>query len=372
MVPYTAGERRREAIKLSSNENPHGCSPAAAAALRTAIEEVNIYPDGAARDLKSRLARETGFPPDQLILGNGSDEILTFIAGTYLDPGDHALIGEHTFSQYAFATHLFDGVVRTVPMPDLRYDLEQFLNHLDEKVRMVFLCSPNNPTGLAITRDDLKGFLEEVPPEIIVVMDHAYMEYQDDPACSVAMEHIEAHPNLIVLRTFSKLHGLAAVRVGYGIAAAPRIAELERVRSPFNVNSLAQAAATASLDDNAFAAATLAANREGRVRMQTLFEELHLEPIPSQANFVMIRAPEMLDRDAHTMAEQLANEGFTVRPLGSFGLPEHVRITVGTDEQITAFEQALRRVLDPALKTKAGVMPGEKQATVATADPAAQ
>jgi histidinol-phosphate aminotransferase len=352
MVPYTAGERRRDAIKLSSNENPHGCSPAAAAALQRAIAELNIYPDGAARDLKTRLAQETGFPADQLILGNGSDEVLTFIAGTYLDPGDHVLIGEHTFSQYAFATHLFDGIVRIVPMPDLRYDLERFLTHLDDKVRMVFLCSPNNPTGMAITRAELEGFLEKVPPDVIVVMDHAYMEYQDDPACSVAMEQIELHPNLIVLRTFSKLYGLAAIRVGYGIGASQRVAELERVRSPFNVNSLAQAAATASLDDTAFTAATLAANREGRVRMQELFEELDLEPIPSQANFVTIRVPQELDRDARVLADRLAEEGFTVRPLGSFGLPQRVRITVGTAEQITAFAQALRRVLSPASKTK--------------------
>lgn len=356
MEPYTPGERRHGAIKLSSNENPRGCSPLAAHALRSAIDEAHIYPDGAARALKTAIADHIGTRPDQIILGNGSDEVLTFIAGTYLNPGDHVLIGEHTFSQYAFATRLFDGVVRTVPMLELRFEAEPFLDRIDASVRIVFLCSPNNPTGLSITRDTLKRFLERIPGEVLIVVDHAYIDYQDDESACDALWEIAAHKNLIILRTFSKLHGLAALRVGYGVSVPERIAELERVRSPFNVNTFAQFAATASLEDSAFLEETCTINRQGKARMGALLSDLGIEYLPSQANFITMRVPAMTEIErpnngssggnAREFARRLVEEGITVRPLNSFGLPDYVRITIGTPEQISLLETALRRIVE--------------------------
>lgn len=341
MKPYHAGERRKGAIKLSSNENPRGCSPAALNAVAGALSEAHIYPDGSARDLKQALAEAIGMKPEEIILGNGSDEVLTFVAASYINPGEKALVGAHTFSQYAFATNLLDGIVEPVPMPDLRMDLQQFLVRIDKTVRVVFLCSPNNPTGLSISRPDLESFLRTVPRETLIVMDHAYIEYQDDPQACNAQQYVRDNPNLIVLRTFSKIYGLAALRIGYGIAVPERIAEMERVRSPFNVSTIGQHAATAALGDTDFVRETLEQNRTGKQRMLALFEETGLPHIPSQANFVTVKVP----GDAKTFAERVAQQGITVRPLNSFGLPGHVRITIGTPEQITLLENALRTIV---------------------------
>ncbi|TVR67578.1 MAG: histidinol-phosphate transaminase [Spirochaetaceae bacterium] len=339
MTPYHAGERRPGAVKLSSNENPRGCSPAAARAAIAAMEEAHIYPDGAARDLKALLAEETGMKPEEIILGNGSDEVLTFIAAAYINPGDRTLVGEHTFSQYRFATNLMDGIVETVPMPDLRMDPDRFLERISENVRALFLCSPNNPTGLAISGNELEHLLRKVPRETLVVMDHAYIDYQDDPAACDARQYIREYPNLVVLRTFSKIYGLAALRIGFGLAVPERIAEMERVRSPFNVSTIAQHAAMAALKDEPFVTSTLEDNRTGKARMIALFQELGLPHIPSQANFLTIAVP----TDAREFAREIANKGITVRPLNSFGLPQHIRITIGTPDQIELLEAAMRK-----------------------------
>ncbi len=341
MKPYTAGERRQGAIKLSSNENPRGCSPEAAAAIRESIAEVHIYPDGAARALKTALADTHGVTQDQIVLGNGSDEVMTMIAATYLNPGESVHVGEHTFSQYAFAARLFDGVVRHVPMPDLTFDPVRILPMIDRTVRLLFLCTPNNPTGLSISRADLERLLREVPRDVLVVVDHAYIDYQEDPQACDALEYIAQYPNLVALRTFSKAHGLAALRVGYGIAGSERIREIERVRSPFNVSTLGQNAAIASLEASAFVRESSELNRAGKQRMMELFRSLEIEFLPSQANFLTIR----VTGEAQEFAREIASRGITVRPLNSFGLPDQVRITIGTPEQIDLLENALRRIL---------------------------
>lgn len=342
LEPYHPGERKPGAIKLSSNENPRGCSPAAGEAIRKAIGEAHFYPDGSAKLLKDAVSRRFVVPPDWIILGNGSDEILTLIAASYINPGDRVLTGEHTFSQYAFATHLFDGAVTTVPMGDLRMDPDLFLDEIDGTVRVVFFCSPNNPTGLTISRHALERFMVAVPRDILVVMDHAYIEYQEDPGSCDALEHIREFPNLVVLRTFSKVHGLASLRVGFGIAHAERIQEMERARSPFNVNSMAQAAATAALSDKDFVHETLETNRRGKERLIALWQELNISWVPTEANFMMVAAPA---GDGAAFARQLAGKGITVRALTSFGLPEHVRITIGTPDQLDTLERALRELL---------------------------
>lgn len=341
LQPYHAGERRADTTKLSSNENPLGCSPLAHTAVQQAIAEAHYYPDGSARDLCGAIAADNQCPVESIIPGNGSDEILTMAAATYLNPGDRVLIGAHTFSQYRFAATLFGATVHTVPMDDLHMNPRLFLRYMEEAVRVVFLCSPNNPTGLCISRDDFAAFMEAVPADTLVVLDHAYMEYQDDPAAVDGREFLDAYPNLLVLRTFSKVHGLANLRVGYGMAAPERIAEMQRVRSPFNVGGIAQAAATAALQDGAFVRKTIETNQAGRQRFEQLFTDLQVPWIATQANFMMVN----VQRDARIVAEEIARRGYTVRALGSFGLPRHLRITIGTPQQIDGLEPVLREVL---------------------------
>lgn len=349
LTAYTPGERRLDAIKLSSNENPRGPSPRAMEAIRATLNEAHFYPDGGARDLKEALARRHGCDPGRIVIGNGSDEVLTMIAATYLNPGDRVLVGEHTFSQYEFSARLFDAEIVRVPMPNLAFDLDLMLRAIDDRTRVVYLCSPNNPTGLAIAQTDFDTFIERVPREVLVVVDHAYQEFVEDPAALRGDSFVArggrtnaqgGAPNMIVLHTFSKLYGLAALRVGYGIAAPERIAEIEKVRSPFNVNSFAQAAAAAALEDTTFADETLVINRRGKARMAALFDELGLSFLPTQANFIAVEVPE----DARTVAGRIAERGVTVRALTSFGLPRHLRITIGTDEQINRLEPILREI----------------------------
>ena len=289
MTPYVAGERRPDAIKLSSNENPLGPSPAALNAVRRALDESHIYPDGALQELRRAIAKHINAKPEMVIPGNGSDEVLTMIAGTYLNPGDRVLIGEHTFSQYAFAARLFDAEIERVPMPDLRLTPTAILSAAasqPEPPRAIFICTPNNPTGIALTRADLQQVLDGVPASTLVVVDHAYQEYATSPDVVDATVLVDDHPNLIVLRTFSKIYGLAANRVGYGVATAARITELEHVRLPFNVNGLGQAAAIGAMGDETFVHRSLETNGRGGERMRALLAELGYQPLPSEANFL--------------------------------------------------------------------------------------
>lgn len=344
LTAYVAGERLLGAIKLSSNENPRGSAPRAVEAIRAAVEELRYYPDGGARDLKTAIARHHDSTTDRIVLGNGSDELLTMIAAAYLDPGSRVLIGEHTFSQYAFSARLFDAEVAAVPMPALAFDLNLVLDSLDEKTRIVYLCSPNNPTGLTIPQVEFDAFLERVGDDRLVVVDHAYQDYVDDTAALAADRYVargEPRQNLIVLHTFSKLYGLAALRVGYALAAPERIAELEKVRSPFNINTLAQVAAAAALTDTTFAAESIETNRLGKLRLYAIFDDLGLPYLPTQANFVTVQVPE----EARIVGDKIAKRGVTVRALTSFGLPYHLRITVGTPEQIDSLESILRELL---------------------------
>lgn len=345
LTAYTPGERKRGAIKLSSNENPLGCSPHALTAIRDSLGEMRFYPDGAALELKRAIADRHRVEPDQVIIGNGSDEILTMIAAAYLDPGDRVLVGAHTFSQYAFSANLFDAEVVRVPMPDLRLDPSLFGDVCDEAVRIVYLCSPNNPTGLVIAGREFAPFLERTGDDRLVVVDHAYQDYVDDQdALAVdalfADGGVERYPDVIVLHTFSKVFGLASQRVGYAIAARERIAELEKVRSPFNVNTLGQIGATAALGDAEFHERSVALNRSGKKRMYTLFTELKLPYLETHANFVTIE----VSPEAKEIAREIGERGVTVRSLASFGLPHHVRITIGTPEQIDRLEMILREL----------------------------
>lgn len=334
---YIPGERRQDAIKLSSNENPLGCSPAAARAVEAAVRELNFYPDGAARDLVAAIAAQHGVSPDQIITGNGSDEVLLYLTATYLEAGERVLIAEHTFSEYEFASRLYGGEIVPVPMPDLEIRPMDYLAHIDERTRIVFLCSPNNPTGSTFTHDELVRFLDAVPADVLVAVDHAYLEYQDDPDAANADRLVGRYPNLVVLHTFSKIHGIAAVRLGYALATAARIAEMKKVRPPFSVNSVAQVAGLAALSDPDFVQRSREVNAAGLSGLRTLCDQLGYRYLPSQANFLAVD----VGMDARAAAEFIAERGVTVRALTGFRLPTWLRITIGTPEQMETLGAAL-------------------------------
>jgi histidinol-phosphate aminotransferase len=349
MTPYVAGERRPGLLKLSSNENPLGPSPRGMEAVQTALSEAHIYPDGSMGTLRRAIAEARGVTPDMIIPGNGSDEVMTMVAGTYLDPGDRVVIGAHTFSQYAFAARLFDAEITVVPMPGLAMKPRDILaaaagdtsNSGSRGVgpaKIVFICTPNNPTGLALSRNELEEIMQGVSPETLVVVDHAYQEYATSPDVADASRLLDRYPNIIALHTFSKIYGLAATRVGYGMASPDLIRDIDRVRLPFNINSLAQAAAIAALEDSDFVTRSLETNRTGKARMEALLTELELAWLPTEGNFICVD----VGMEAKKAAEVIAENGVTVRGLSSFGLPRHVRITVGTDPQIDVLERGLR------------------------------
>lgn len=337
-------------IKLASNENPRGPSPRAVEAAQAALESVHRYPDGAATDLRARLADRHGVSAAAITVGNGSNDVLDMIARVFLGPGTNAVFSRHAFAVYPIATRAAGASANVAPAraaddPEAPYghDLEAMAAAVDADTRLVFVANPNNPTGTWMGGDALYAFLQGLPEHLVAVVDEAYFECADVPGYPDATRWLDAFPNLIVTRTFSKVHGLSGLRCGYGLSS-PAIADLlNRVRHPFNVNSVALAAATAALDDEAFLAESVANNTHGRDRLTTGLRELGLEVIPSAANFVAVD----VGRDAAAVYEALLREGVIVRPVGGYGMPRHLRISVGVESENERLLDALRRVLHP-------------------------
>jgi histidinol-phosphate aminotransferase len=325
--------------KLASNENPLGPGPLALEAVRNQAAALSVYPDAACAELAAALASHTGMRPGNFLIGNGSDEVLMLLAATYLNPGDRALVGSRTFFNYEFVARLFDAEVVTVPAQAMRYDLPGFAAAADARARMIFLCNPNNPTGLHFTHDELAAFLAAVPRQAVIVVDEAYLEYVDAPDFPDTLALMERHPNLVVTRTFSKAHGLAALRVGYAIASEAVIADARRTRMPFSVNLLAQKAAVAALRDRDHLDRTLRMNREGKASLALRLRALGCEVLPSQANFLCFRPPWPADR----VCDHLLRDGVIVRPLSRFGLDGWIRVTVGRPDQNGHFLSGLSR-----------------------------
>ncbi|MGM0563452.1 MAG: histidinol-phosphate transaminase [Pseudomonadota bacterium] len=356
LTPYSPGkpleelEREygiTEAIKLASNENPLGPSPAAVEAVQKAAGELHRYPDGNSFELKTALAQKHGVNTSQITLGNGSNDVLELIARTFVMPDEEVLFSAHAFAVYPIVTQAVNGVMNIAPPtgPDSEqpygHDLEAMAARITDKTRVVFVANPNNPTGTWLKRDALRRFVEAVPARVIVVVDEAYFEYVDDPDYPNASEWLDEFPNLIVTRTFSKLYGIPGVRIGYGLSH-PDIADLlNRVRQPFNVNSLAQAAAVAALHDDDYLQRSLDNNRDGLRQIVAACEEKGWGYIPSVANFICIRVGEQ----AEAVYEGLLREGVIVRPIGGYQLPEYVRVTIGTPEENARFIQALDKVM---------------------------
>lgn len=339
LAPYTPGQTRPGAVKLSSNENPLGPSPRALEAVRGALDGLNRYPDGSGRSLKEALARRFGVDPSQVVLGNGSDEVLTLIAGCSVRPGVNAVTGANTFSEYTFAARLFGANVRKAPLKEGRFDPDAMLALCDQQTRLLFLCNPNNPTGTYLTHAEVERLLRLAPAETLVVLDEAYADYATAADFPRSLDLLRKYERLIVLRTFSKLYGLAGLRVGYALAHPEVALWLERVRQPFNNGTLAQAGAQAALEDTDFVERSLQINREGMKRLTDYLEDHRVAFYPSQANFVCFQVAE----DARDCFERLLELGVAVRPLNSFGLPNWIRVTVGTPEQLDRFFEAMEQ-----------------------------
>jgi histidinol-phosphate aminotransferase len=333
----------QDVIKLASNENLLGPSPLALQALERVLPRLHYYPDGNSFYLKQALAEKWGVEPDQLILGNGSDELLRLLTTAYINPGDEAVTARPSFSEYEFALRLMGGVPCAVPLAGagFEYDLPALSGAFTGRTRLVFICSPNNPTGTVVRKAELDRFLETLPPGVLAVLDQAYYEYVDDPACSGGLEYISAGLPVIVLRTFSKAYGLAGLRIGYGIAPAGVIADLNRVREPFNVNSAAQAAALAALSDDGHLQRSRDLAAAGRRQLTEGLARLGLAPVPSQANFFFID----VKADSRQIFQALLRRGVIVRTGDIFGHPTFIRVTLGTAAQNNRFLNALAETL---------------------------
>lgn len=348
--PYSPGkpieEVKRElgiddVIKLASNENPLGPSPKALEALLKCVPTVNIYPDGSGFLLKEALASFFGVSMGNVVLGCGADEIVRMLGEAFLNPGDEVVSAAGTFSQYEFASVLMDAHYVPVPLKDFTFDLEAIGRAISPRTKLVFICNPNNPTGTRVLPAKLDEFILSVPEGCLVVVDEAYIEYSDSPAEASALKHVLAGRNVMVLRTFSKIYGLAGLRVGYGIAREDITAAVERVRPPFNVNLLAQEAARAALSDDAHVARSIEVNRRGKAYLYSNFERLGLDYLPTQANFIFVN----LRRDSRAVFGELLRRGVIVRTGDIFGFPEFIRVTIGTEEQNIRFIRALEEVL---------------------------
>ncbi len=348
--PYVPGkpieEVQRElgltdVIKLASNENPLGPSPYALEAIRAAAGGTALYPEGNAPALREAVSALVGMPQDTLVFGNGSDEVLHLMALSYLAPGDEVVQGDPSFTMYELYTTQMNAVSVKVPLKAYTHDLDAMADAITHRTRLVFVANPNNPTGTLVTQSQVDRFLARVPDDVLVVFDEAYHEYVRHPDAPDLLPAIRAGRNVAVLRTFSKAYGLAGLRVGFGIMR-PEIAEtLNRVRSPFNVNLLAQTAAAAAVADKAHLEQTVALNDEGRTYYYEAFTQLGLDYIPSEANFVMVDT----GRDSRVLFEALQRRGVIVRAGAGLGLPTFLRVSVGTMPQNRRFVGALTEVM---------------------------
>src|SRR6266481_3423202 len=328
----------RDIIKLASNENPLGPSPRAIAAMRAAIGSAQLYPDSGGFYLRDALAQKLGFARENIILGNGSNEVIEFLGHAFLNPGDDIVTPAHAFIAYKLIAHLFGARTIEVATSDFQVDLDAVLAVITAKTKIVFIANPNNPTGSLIGQEKIDNFLTRVPDEVITVLDEAYFEFLGDPPDTI--RHVRNGRNVVILRTFSKIHGLASLRVGYGIAPPELIEVLQKTRQPFNVNGVGQVAALAALADEDHQRETKRLVDEGRAFFEKEFRAMKLSFVPSAANFVLVKVGDRL-----AVFRALLQRKVIVRAMKGYNLPEWIRITIGTMEQNQKCITALRQVL---------------------------
>jgi histidinol-phosphate aminotransferase len=330
------GLNEADIVKLASNENPLGVSPKAMLAIQKALPELALYPDGNGFELKATICKNRGVAMEQIVLGNGSNDILELAARTFLVPGDAAVYSQHAFAVYPLAVKAVGGRGIEVPAVNFGHDLDAMFAAITADVKLVFVANPNNPTGTFIDAASVHAFLSKVPRRVIVVLDEAYTEYLPPALRNKTEAWLAEFPNLIISRTFSKAYGLAGLRVGYGLAHPDVIQLFNRVRQPFNVNQLAQVAAAAALNDDEFIQASFDVNTRGMTQLTDAFKKMGLEFIPSFGNFVCVKVG-----DAGPIFQKLLKQGVIVRPVASYGMPEYLRISIGTESQNARFLDAL-------------------------------
>lgn len=331
--------------KLASNENPFGPSPLAVAAAREALANAHLYPDGACLRLRTRLAQRHGLGMESIVVGNGSNELIELLGHVFLRPGTEAVMGERAFIVYWLVSKLFGAQAVTVPMrTDYAHDLDAMAAAINERTRLVFVASPNNPTGPANSPVEIESFIKALPPHVICVMDEAYAEYLDEEPNIPGLIK-DGHP-VVGMRTFSKIFGLGGLRIGYGYAHPELASLMQRVRQPFNVNSIAQVAALAALEDHAFIDKCKRANAEGREQLVAGIQALGLEVVPGDANFVLVRCGE-----GTAAFKALQSKGMIVRPLAAYGMPDAIRVTIGKGQENERFLQLLEAHLNGSLSS---------------------
>lgn len=350
LKPYSPGKPVEEVerelgitgvIKLASNENPLGPSPLAVARVEAALKKLNMYPDGAYYYLRQALSRHYGLSEDAFLVGNGSDELLRLITETFVNLGDEVLYGVPSFSEYGFMALVMGGKCVEVPVKDMRFDLPAMREKITDRTKIVYICNPNNPTGSIVGRSGTDEFMKSIPEDVLVVFDEAYFEYVTDKDYVSGLEYLAQGKNVIVLRTFSKIYGLAGLRVGYGITTPEIAGAVNRVREPFNVNLLAQTAAVGALEDKEHLQKSRELNIKGRDYLYQEFSRMGLSYVPTEANFIFVD----VKRECRPLFNALLKEGVIVRTGDIFGFPTYIRVTIGKPEENQRFIAALQKVL---------------------------
>lgn len=330
-----------QVIKLASNENPYGSSPRVKEAILAELENISLYPDGGAVELTADLARFLDVNPNQVIFGCGSDEIIALITRAFLVAGDETIMADQTFSVYKSNADIEGAVSIEVPLIDGTHDLDAMLARVSDRTKIIWICNPNNPTGTILPAQPLTAFLDKVPSDVMVVLDEAYFEYVTDSSFPDGTKLLSKYPNLVVLRTFSKIYGMASLRIGYGVGQPEVIKLINQVREPFNTTRMAQAAAKVALGDQEYVQSCRKANAEGIVQLQGEFDRLGIRYFPAHGNFIMVD----VRKSAVDMFQSLLRKGVIVRA-GFNKYPSYIRVTIGSEEQNKAFIHALEQVLD--------------------------
>ncbi|MBU4361233.1 histidinol-phosphate transaminase [bacterium] len=330
----------KEVIKLASNETSIGPSPLAVEAIKKEVENINLYPEGSSRLLREKIAHKLKIDKEMIIVGNGADNIIALVGSAFINEGDEIITGEITFPAYETITKIMGGKLISVKLKNFYFDLEEIIQRINEKTKIIFLCNPNNPTGTIVNKEVVNRFVRKIPEDIIIVFDEAYYDYVEDKNYPNSLSYVLEEKNVIVLRSFSKIAGIAGIRVGYGIAKQELIRDLRRVASPFPTNRLAQVAALASLDDEEHYRKVLKTNQKGKRYLYRELNKLGLFYNPTEANFIFID----LKEDAEVTFEKLLKKGVIIRPGKTWGCPNFIRVTIGTAYENQRFIQALKEV----------------------------
>ena len=332
----------KEVVKLASNETSIGPSPLAVEAIKREVKNINFYPEGSSRLLREKIAHKLNLDKEMIIVGNGADNIIDLIGMTFINEGDEAITSETTFPAYETITRIMGGELISVKLKDFHFDLEEIIQRINEKTKIVFLCNPNNPTGTIVTKEEVGNFMKQIPEDVIVVFDEAYYDYVEDKNYPDSLSYVLEGKNVIVIRTFSKIAGIAGIRIGYGIAKQEFIGYLRRVVEPFATNRLAQVAAFASLDDEEHRRKVISLNREGKKYLYKELNKLNLFYLPTETNFVFID----LKEDSEAFFEKLLRKGVIVRPAKMYGCPTFIRVTIGTAFENEKFIHTLKEIIN--------------------------